>query len=252
MFKKLQELFLISLGYKINAFSNIIKPRAAKLRKFQTEANYKKNLKKKKAKTYDPFQRDVLSVVNPLSLYRKIKGPRSQKNRINIWSAPCASGEEPYSIAMMLDFLKKKISNFPKYKIVASDIDKETLKLAKKGKYSHFSMKEIPDRFENDYFTKEKIHFGHNYYLKPEIINDIEFIEEDITKGHAKNIKYDIIFCRYLLIYFNRKRRHEFLDVLMNQLNSGGLLILGKTEILMEHETSLVFIDDKNQIYLKP
>ena len=92
------------------------------------------------------------------------------------------------------------------------------------------------------YFKKEKTHFGHLYYIKDEIKNKVQFINEDLTKGHAKNLKYDIIFCRYLLIYFNREKRHKFLQVLTNRLNPGGLLILGKTETLMDHESSLIFI----------
>lgn len=74
---------------------------------------------------------------------------------------------------------------------------------------------------------------------------------EDVTKGHQMAYKYDILFCRYLLIYFNRENRHKFLKILENQLNENGILILGKTETFFKSWGSLQLIDTNNRIYIK-
>ena len=75
---------------------------------------------------------------------------------------------------------------------------------------------------------------------------------QDVTKGHAKpNEKYDIIFCRYLFIYFNKENRHKFLKILDRHLAENGLLILGKTETLFGSFGTLTQIDSRNHIYIK-
>ncbi|MHA2039336.1 MAG: CheR family methyltransferase [Promethearchaeota archaeon] len=74
---------------------------------------------------------------------------------------------------------------------------------------------------------------------------------EDVTQSHNRPYRYDIIFCRYLLIYFNRTNRHKFLKILEDRLVENGILILGKTETLFESWSSLKLIDSRNRIYIK-
>ena len=102
--------------------------------------------------------------------------------------------EEPYSIAMILDNLETQVPSFPKFKIVASDIAPNAIEKAKIGIYTDDSMKEISDYYKNRYFRKQKTNFGHNNVINEKIKNKIEFIEEDVTKGHQMPFKYDIIF----------------------------------------------------------
>ena len=108
-----------------------------------------------------------------------------------------------------------------------------------------------PAFLKSSYFKKVQDHFGTKYYLSDEIKEKVEFIREDITKGHQKNQKYDIIFCRYFLIYTDKNLRIKILQLLDEQLVEGGLLILGKTETLMKLNTNFKIIDGKNQIYIK-
>ena len=112
-------------------------------------------------------------------------------------------------------------------------------------------MKEISEYFGSKYFIKKEAHFGFNYAINEDIKNKVEFIDEDLTKGHMKPFKYDIVFCRYLLIYFNRINRNKFLKNIENQLNVGGILILGKTETLFNNHPVLRLVDEKNHIYIK-
>ncbi|TFG24810.1 MAG: hypothetical protein EU532_12235 [Promethearchaeota archaeon] len=173
------------------------------------------------------------------------------KRPIRIWSAPCATGEEPYSIAMLFDKLKKKIINFPEYEIVASDIDKTALAIAKNGVYGEYSIHEIPKNYVETYFTKRDTHLGPKFTLTDEIRNRVEFFEEDIIRGHKKNTKYDVIFCRNLLIYIQKEAKEKLLRNLANHLVHGGLLILGKTEMLMNTFSSFKSIDTNNHFYVK-
>ena len=98
-----------------------------------------------------------------------MKKPKSAENCINIWSCPCATGEEPYSIAMILDNPEKQVPRFPKYRIIASDIAHEAIEKAKIGLYTNDSMKEISNYYENKYFSKQKTHFGHNNLINDSI-----------------------------------------------------------------------------------
>lgn len=253
VFETFQDLFIHGLNISRKDIKSDIRPDTAKLAKFRTKANAVKNLHKSRYLTDKParYYVDIFIFLNQLSYYRKMKRSKSVDNCINIWSCPCATGEEPYSIAMILDNLKTQVPRFPKCKIVASDIAREAIEKAKVGVYTDDSMKEISDYYENKYFTKQKTHFGHNNVIKEKIKKKIEFVEEDVTQGHQMPYKYDIIFCRYLLIYFNRENRHKFLKIIENQLAENGILILGKTETLFDSWGSLQLIDTNNRIYIK-
>ncbi|MFW9881020.1 MAG: CheR family methyltransferase [Candidatus Thorarchaeota archaeon] len=253
VFETFQDLCIQGLNVSRKEIKSNIRPDPIKLSKFRTKANAVKNLHKRRYLTEKParYYIDIFIFLNQLSYYRKFKRPKNEENCINIWSCPCATGEEPYSIAMILDNLETQVPRFPKYRIVASDIAPEAIEKAKIGVYTDDSMKEISDYYEFKYFTKQKKHFGHTNIIKEKIKEKIEFIEEDVTKGHQKPYKYDIIFCRYLLIYFNRENRHKFLKILENQLVENGILILGKTETLFDSWGSLQLIDSNNRIYIK-
>jgi chemotaxis methyl-accepting protein methylase len=152
---------------------------------------------------------------------------------------------------MIFDELKHNIKNFPKYEIVASDIDDHAVNIAKKGYYGNESLKEIPEKYFHKHFTEVDDQLGTKHVLSDSIKNQVEFLVEDITKGHKKNQKYDIIFCRYLLIYINRNFRENLLKILERKLAAGGLLILGKTETLINSNSPFKLIDGRNHFYAK-
>jgi len=80
--------------------------------------------------------------------------------KICVWSAACATGDEAYTVALILDKLRKSIINFPDFKVVASDIDKRVIDIAKKGKYSEFSLHNTPDQYIQLYFKREETPYG--------------------------------------------------------------------------------------------
>ncbi len=170
---------------------------------------------------------------------------------LRVWSAPCATGDEPYSIAIVLDQLKKNNKNFPDFKIVASDIDPAALKVAKNGVYGEYSIHETPETYLKTYFSKKDTELGPEYILIDEIKDNVEFIKEDIIKGHNKNIKYDIIFCRNFFIYINQYAREKLLQILESRLFDGGLLILGGSETLPHKNTNFKSINLRDRFYIK-
>jgi chemotaxis methyl-accepting protein methylase len=153
-----------------------IRPDPSKLAKFRSKANAVKNSIKSTRFTHKPGQSyiDIFIFLNQLSYFQKMRKNKSVENSINIWSCPCATGEEPYSIAMILDNLETQVPRFPKYRIVASDIAHEAIEKAKIGIYTDDSMKEISDYYEKQYFTKQKTHFGHNNLINNKIKNKID------------------------------------------------------------------------------
>ena len=189
-------------------------------------------------------------------IYERIKqlldfNKLSSNKRINIWSCPCATGEEPYSLAMFFDGLKKKYPNFPEIKIVASDIDKNSIEHAKEGVYSEYSVHETPNLYLKHYFEINVGELGPTYKISEKIKDMVDFIQEDLIQGHKKRISYDIIFCRNLLIYIHRDLREKLLNLIESKLKPGGLLVLGMSESLPNFCTNFTSVDIKNRFYVK-
>ncbi|TFG08556.1 MAG: hypothetical protein EU539_01955 [Promethearchaeota archaeon] len=176
---------------------------------------------------------------------------KSLKRNLRIWSAPCATGDEPYSIAIMLDKLKNHITNFPDYEIIASDIDPRAIEIAKIGIYGEYSLHEIPKFYIDKFFNKTDTPIGPKYSISNKIKNKVEFIEEDIIKGHEKKNRYDVILCRNFLIYLDKDSREKLFKTFENHLVEGGLLILGKTESIMNSKAHLKVIDNVDRFYVK-
>ena len=151
---------------------------------------------------------------------------------------------------MLLDQLSENYRNLPDYDIIASDIDKNALKKAKKGIYRPESLSEVKNSYMK-YFKEKCNDISTKYVFNENLKKGIKFIEENIINGHELSNKYDVIFCRYLFIYVNRSYRENLIKVLEKHLARGGLLILGKTESLFYSQTKLKLLDKDARIYIK-
>jgi len=254
VYEQFEDLILKSVNYsRSDIFSdlhpNLERKYIKKSKKNSSEIENKKiniNLKHK--------LRNKLSIekfIKQSSLFKKLRDFSNFKGTINIWSCPCARGEEPYSIAIIIDNLMKQIPQFPEFRIVASDIDENAIERAKIGIYNEESTKNVSKYNEKKYFSKKKEGFGFNYKLNENIKEMIEFYSEDVMKRHQTSLIYDIIFCRYLFIYINRDARKRFLKILERRLNIGGLLFVGKTETILSSQSNLKLVDSLNRIYMK-
>lgn len=160
-------------------------------------------------------------------------------DHIRIWSAACSSGEEPYSIAMVADtfFSNKKID----YQILATDICNDVLDIANKGIYRKERLREVPNYFRKKYF---KPHADDYYKINPQIVeNKVHFRRLNLTDGNYpfKN-KFDLIFCRNVLIYFDDKHQKQLTGSLSRYLKIGGYLFLGHAESLNGKVSGLKYV----------
>lgn len=149
---------------------------------------------------------------------------------LKVWSAGCSSGEEPYSIAMSIEETKEKngIKDL-NYEIYATDIDNDALSQAKKGQYSIKTMENIANLRRNKYF--EKIN-DTTYLISEKIKNNVKFIRANLMEPYKTNF-FDIVFCRNVIIYFNKDLQKKVMQYFYDSLKDKGILILGKTETML-------------------
>jgi chemotaxis protein methyltransferase CheR len=172
--------------------------------------------------------------------------------KISIWHAGCSSGEEVFSMAIML----KEMNMLDKAKIVATDLDREILAKAKQGRYSMKNM-EVNEknyiRFQGtgalkDYY-KEDNGFA---VMDKSLVENVSFREQDLVTGTTFS-KFDLILCRNVMIYFNQTLQNRVLGVLHDSLFKYGYLAIGSKESLIWCEIANKFIvaNNEEKIYKK-
>ncbi len=150
------------------------------------------------------------------------------ENLIRIWSVPCSTGEEPYSIAIYLLEYWPQIEEVD-VEIVASDIDTNALKKAQEGIYGKRSLKNVPKSILRKYFIPLS---DGNYQIIKDIREAVEFKRINVCNilETKKMRNFDIIFCRNLLIYFDDASRKKVATSFYDSLNPGGFVFLGHSE----------------------
>ena len=157
----------------------------------------------------------------------KILNNKNGGKKLKVWSAACSTGEEPYTISMMLMERRLTASSF---EIHASDISEGVLASAKRAVYNSYSVRNIPDIYMKKYFAPSSQNFNLNATVKNTVnFRKINLIEDRNFKS-IRNI--DVIFCRNVLIYFDTKAKQKVVSNLYDSLNPGGYLIIGSSESL--------------------
>ena len=151
-----------------------------------------------------------------------------KKGRIRILSLPCSTGEEPYSIAILINEYFKKINEVT-VEIIGGDIDTSALHNARKAQFSQRSISRIPDELKQRYFSLSK---SNHFILDASIRDTVLFSKINILdfSDVQRFCPVDVIFCRNLLIYFDDASRKEALANLHNTLSKGGYIFLGHSE----------------------
>jgi len=190
-----------------------------------------------------------------VAIYEQVLSPLIKLKRkrnsytIRIWSAGCARGEEPYSISIMLhELLGAEINRF-NIVIYATDIDPKAIAAAKEGRYHVQSVMNVPTSWLKRHFAYDAA--TGMYSVKPHIKRIVRFMIHDLTRDPPPR-SLDIIFCRYVMIYFDKVVQKLVLQKFLHALNSGGYLILGPSEYLLD-EFNEYFepIDIRARIYKK-
>lgn len=145
-----------------------------------------------------------------------------RKKDIKIWSAACSTGEEPYTITMILS----QLMPLEKINIVATDIDKEAMARAQNGIYSANSLKNVPAGLLSKHFTKIT---DKDYSISKDIKNRVTFRQHNLLKD--KFVEHcDLIVCRNVLIYFTEEAKAQIYKNFSHSLNQDGILFVGSTE----------------------
>lgn len=150
-----------------------------------------------------------------------------RSKRLKIWSAACSTGEEPYSLAMVLSNLVplRDIS------IYATDLDKGVLERAKVGLYGERSLKEVPKQIKDKYFIRE----GQFYQVVDEIKKTVTFQQHNLLDDRY-DTNYDLIVCRNVMIYFTEEAKEQIYMNFSKSLRPGGILFVGSTEQIFNPE----------------
>ena len=166
---------------------------------------------------------------------------------IRIWSAGCANGEEPYSIAIMLKELLFNDSANYRIEIASTDVDPKCMKFAQKGVYLKSSLKNVSKELLNKYFTPD----DDGFRINDEIRELISFSYLDLTSPDLiKNA--DVILCRNVFIYFDNNLQKDLLIKFHNALRPKGYLVMGKSETLIQEAKEMFEGTDLNaRIYRK-
>ncbi len=170
----------------------------------------------------NPEQWDVLEKKILPDLIKESNG------MLRVWSAACSTGDEPYSLVMLLS----RFMPLSKIKIIATDIDKQVLEKARAGLYSQKSLAGLPKEFVDKYFTKIGLS---NYQISDEIKKCVEFREHNLLNDTYPN-KLDLIVCRNVLIYFTEEAKEQIYKRFNDSLRSGGCLFVGSTEQIMNYK----------------
>ena len=149
------------------------------------------------------------------------------KDEIVIWSAGCSTGQEPYSLAILLDDIGEGIAS--RTRIYASDISLHTIERAKEGYYSSFEINRgMDDEHLVQYFEQDVGFFRVNDYLK----SRIHWFQHNLVSVSAPPILCDIVLCRNTLIYFDDSAKAKAMKCLRSALRSGGCLGVGVSEMV--------------------
>ena len=166
----------------------------------------------------------------------------AKSKRLKIWSAACSTGDEPYSLVMMLS-RHMPLSNI---KIIATDIDKQVLAKAKEGLYNVKSLKTLPPDLMKKYVTKVN---EYTYKVSDEVKKCVDFKQHNLLKDTYPN-DCDLIVCRNVLIYFTEEAKTEIYKKFNTSLKKDGILFVGSTEQIIQAQT-LGYATAKSFFYKK-
>ncbi len=172
----------------------------------------------------EDYQFDALiSGILPELSAKKRKGAT-----IRIWSLPCSTGEEPYSIAIYILEGWDRADDF-NIEILGSDIDSRVLAEARKGIYGERALSRIPPEIRQKYFSTLE---GNSFQILEELRDSIDFSQVNaVDATHMRNYSnIDVIFCRNLLIYFDDLARRQAMETMYDCLAPGGFICLGHSE----------------------
>jgi len=170
---------------------------------------------------------------------------RRNERRIRIWCAAASTGQEPYSIAICLKEMAEKLAGW-RIEILGTDISSEVLEKAKTGLYSQFEVQRgLPIRMLTTYFTQ----VGDMWQLDSSLRSMVQYKEYNLLDNLRPLGRFDAIFCRNVLIYFDQATKTQILENMAGQIASDGYLVLGAAETVLGLTQSFSTVAGKRGLY---
>ena len=156
---------------------------------------------------------------------------RAETRTLKAWSAGCASGEEAYTMAILL---RERLPPGFAIRVMATDISASALSKAASGRYPDAAVSDVPEAVRDRWLVRDEK--TREWVVRPEIARTVEFAQQSLIGGPPFPRRMDLILCRNVLIYFDRVAREKTLDRLVDALAPGGYLLLGYAEYLRGRE----------------
>lgn len=259
-FEKLKEVVFNKFGLDLNQYKeNYLKRRlAVRMRSLQMNS-YEEYLKYLLSKDeeynllLDKLTINVTQFFRDPEAFEEIEKnilPDIIRNnsRLKIWSAGCSTGEEAYSIAIMLEEISENLGilNY-KYDIIGTDIDKNALYRAKSGYYEGRTLDNLSNERKKKYFDFN----GKHYIIKENIKKKVEFLKFNLMEPFKPDY-FNMIFCRNVIIYFTRELQNKVIGYFYDSLKKNGIFVMGKTEtMLISFKNKFECLNIKERIFLK-
>ncbi len=175
---------------------------------------------------------------------------QARQGRIRAWSAGCSSGEEPYTIAMLLAMVLERMAQrewLDRVRIDASDFDKASLETARAARYPLKAFSEAPPEIPHRFCRPVD---AETVEVLPEYRALVHFHRRDLLREAPPAAPYDLIFCRNVVIYFDRATQEQLMVRFTEALGPGGILVLGKVETIFgPARDPLELVDPRERIY---
>ncbi|CAN0625421.1 two-component system, chemotaxis family, CheB/CheR fusion protein [Burkholderia multivorans] len=184
---------------------------------------------------FDALEREVLP---------QLFEGRGEQDRIRVWSVGCATGEEAYSLAMLLQERSLKSAEGVSFQVFATDIDERAISFARTGLYPDSILSDVTPGRVRQFFSKDAAH----YRVKKELREHMLFAHHNILSDPPFS-RLDLICCRNLLIYLDREAQIDILKMFHFALRPGGVLFLGSSESADSVSSMFSVIDKRNRIY---
>ena len=168
-------------------------------------------------------------------LTARMEGPRE----LLIWSAGCSTGEEPYTLAMVLNQYRESHPGF-RFRVLATDISTAVLAKAEAGVFHSEAVRPVPPDWRRKYFMRSRDRESNLLRVVPELRQTIEFRRLNLMEEFGIAEPVDAIFCRNVIIYFDRSTQERLFHKLTRQLVDGGYIFVGHSESLHHMDVPLV------------
>jgi chemotaxis protein methyltransferase CheR len=175
----------------------------------------------------------------------KLLAARACEKRLRIWCTAASSGQEPYSLAMILQEKASALAGW-RVDILATDLSGEVLEKAKSGVYTQFEVQRgLPIELLVKYFTQT----GELWQIAPGLREMVHFRPINLLNDFSVLGTFDVVFCRNVLIYFDQETKSDVLERLARQIAADGFLVLGAAETVIGLSDAFRTVPDKRALY---